>query len=384
MKVLILATDIYARGGIARYTASLVEALGDTLGTENICVLALLGNGGPRDLASRFRIQHVTEANRPSLSDKLRFAGQAANLRRERFDLIICTHLAVARVALILRLLCQIPFWVVCYGSEAWQRNSAFKDAALRQAALVVADSEFTAGKLRTVLNIPPGKVKLLYNAIPDALTQMLLSRDGAAPKGLKAENGKLLLSVGSLSKVHAYKGFDTVIRALPQVLRKIPSTRYLIVGSGDDRPRLEALAEEVNVRDRVTFAGEVSDGELAACYRACDAFVLPSRSVQRNGRWEGEGFGRVYIEAALAGKPVVGSRDGGAAEAVLHGRSGFLVEPSSAEEISAAVSLLFENPKLACQMGSRGRQWALEKFTAERMRGMLRLLLVTCLEVKS
>jgi len=69
----------------------------------------------------------------------------------------------------------------------------------------------------------------------------------------------------------------------------------------------------ETGVAENVTFAGEIPDAELAELYRSCDVFVLPSRGQGWLGLEGGEGFGRVYIEAALAGKPVVGSRSGGA-----------------------------------------------------------------------
>src|SRR5262249_51358396 len=153
-------------------------------------------------------------------------------------------------------------------------------------------------------------------------------------------------------SKSLAYKGFDVVIGALPKVLEAVPNLRYVIVGDGDDKENLKRLAVQMGVGDKVDFAGEVSDDELAAYYRACDVFVLPSRTVQRNGYWEGEGFGRVYVEAALAAKPVVGSRDGGAAEAVLHGTTGLLVDPTSASEVSDALLTFLRNRQLATDMG--------------------------------
>ena len=67
-----------------------------------------------------------------------------------------------------------------------------------------------------------------------------------------------------------------------------------------------------MGVAGNVMFTGCTLDNELAELYRACDAFVLPSRGQERQGVVGGEGFGRVYVEAALAGKPVVGSRSGG------------------------------------------------------------------------
>ena len=104
--------------------------------------------------------------------------------------------------------------------------------------------------------------------------------------------------------------------------------------------------------------------------------FVLPSRATARNGTWEGEGFGRVYVEAALAARPVVGSSGGGAAEAVLPEKTGLLVEPSSAEQIASAIIQLLESPAAATEMGQAGRKWARENFTEDALRRSLRGLL--------
>ena len=67
-----------------------------------------------------------------------------------------------------------------------------------------------------------------------------------------------------------------------------------------------------------------------------------------------GEGFGRVYVEAALAGKPVVGSRSGGASEAVLRGRTGFVVDPDSSDEVAEALLAILQDPELASAHGFR------------------------------
>ena len=119
-----------------------------------------------------------------------------------------------------------------------------------------------------------------------------------------------------------------------------------------------------------------LSDEQLAEYYRACDVFVLPGQAVAREATCVGEGFGRVYVEAALAGKPVVGSSGGGAPEAVLNGKTGLLVEPPSADRTAAAIIQLLENPTVATQMGGAGQQWALENFTVETLRRRLEKLL--------
>ena len=305
---------------------------------------------------------------------------KALALARNEYDLIVCSHLSLALVAAAIRFVYRTPFWVVCHGSEAWGPLSLLKRAALRQADLLLPVSRFTAEKLSEVHRIPQRKMSILHNAIPDDFERLVAPPSrSAGPDAVVRNKECLLLSVGSLARAHAYKGFDTVIHALPEALKLVPNIRYVIVGEGDDRPRLEKLTAEHQLENHVTFAGSVSDAQLAEYYRSCDVFVLPSKATARNGSWEGEGFGRVYVEAALAGKPVVGSLGGGAAEAVVHGKTGLLVEPSSAAQTASAIIQLLENPTVATEMGVAGRNWAIQNFTEEALRRSLGGLLHAC-----
>ncbi len=364
MRVLILATDIFASGGIARYTWTLASALGGMVGPENTHVLALLKSCHSDVNPRSFRILDAL-SEQPTAAAKVRFGEEALRLAAKRYDLIICCHVAMAPLGALIRCLFGTPFWVACHDAEAWDRLSFTRLAALKRAQLALPVSRFTAQKLSDVNGMPRDKVRVVYNAIPSGFTERLLCGNGRpslCPESERPE--KALLSVGSLARAHAYKGFDTVIRSLPVLLKEIPNLRYTIVGEGDDRPRLEGLARQVGIRYRVTFAGRLSDAELAAQYHACDVFVFPSRAAKTNGRWHGEGFGRVFVEAALAGKPVVGSCQGGAAEAVMDGVTGFLIDPTSVESIARATLRLLQDEQLAKQMGDAGRRWAAERFT--------------------
>jgi glycosyltransferase involved in cell wall biosynthesis len=379
VKILILATDIYTRGGIARHTYTFASALADLLGPENVHVLALLAYGDPSDLQPRFRLFGPV-SERLTAAAKVQFAMKALALARNKYDLIVCGHLSLAPIAAAIRLVYRTPFWVACYGSEAWGPLPVLKRVALRQSELLLPISRFTAEKLSHVHKIPQQRVFILPTTIPNDFVRLLTAPAGAG--GSEASFGNkesVLLSVGSLARAHAYKGFDTVIQALPVALKRVPNIRYVIVGDGDDRPRLEKLAAEHQLENHVTFAGSVSDEQLAKYYRSCDVFVLPSKATVRNGSWEGEGFGRVYVEAALAGKAVVGSFGGGAAEAVLDGKTGLLVEPSSAEQTACAIIQLLENPTVAADMGCEGRKWAMENFTEDALRRSLGGLLHAC-----
>lgn len=378
MRILILATDIYTRSGIARYTYTLASTLADLLGPENVDVLALLAYGDPSDLHPRFRVLGPV-TDRLTAAAKVRFAMKALALARNKYDLIVCSHLSLAPVAGAIRFVYRTPFWVVCHGIEAWRPIPTLEHAALKAAELALPISQFTALKLQEVNGIRASKMRVLYNAVPAHLASLLWSPDGTPGAAPPAGGERVLLSVGRLNAADAFKGLDTVIRAFPKILAVAPNARYVIVGEGNDRPKLEGLAAGVGVADRLTFAGEVSDAQLAVLYRTCEVFVMPSRALGADGPASGEGFGRVYVEAALAGKPAVGSRAGGAAEAVLDGRTGLLVDPLSVDEVARAVIILLGDTEVARSMGAAGRKWALENFTQEAMsRALERLLRLT------
>ena len=219
--------------------------------------------------------------------------------------------------------------------------------------------------------------MKVVYNAIPNSFAKLLMRQELASASMAKLKkSGPVVLSVCTLVRGNEFKGVDTVIRALPKVLKAVPDLKYLVVGEGEIRGKLESLAGETGVAENVTFAGEIPDAELAELYRGCDVFVLPSRGQERRGVVGGEGFGRVYVEAALAGKPVVGSRSGGASEAVLHGRTGFVVDPDSSDEVAEALLTILRDPQLAARMGSAGRAWSLDTFSEEALSRSLRELL--------
>jgi glycosyltransferase involved in cell wall biosynthesis len=302
---------------------------------------------------------------------------KAMALARNEYDLIVCGHLALAPVAAAIRFVYRTPFWLACYGTDVWGPQPLLKRIALRRSDLLLPISRFTAKKLSEVHKIPQERVFILHTTIPNDFERLLTAPAGAGGSEASVLNReRILLSVGSLARALAYKGFDTVIRALPGALERVPNLRYVIVGDGDDRPRLEKLTAEHKLERHVTFAGSVSDEELAKYYRSCDLFVLPSKATARKARWEGEGFGRVYVEAALAGKPAVGSNSGGAAEAVIDGKTGFLVDPSCGEELTRALLTLLQNPDLSARMGRAGREWALENFTQQSLEGSLLELL--------
>jgi len=119
------------------------------------------------------------------------------------------------------------------------------------------------------------------------------------------------------------------VIAALPKILERIPDVSYLVVGDGDDRQRLEELAQAIGVGHSIKFAGQVSHHELPDYFRLADVFVMPST---------GEGFGIVLLEAAASGLPVIGGNRDGSVDALAEGAIGTLVDPDDAPQLVGAI----------------------------------------------
>ena len=176
------------------------------------------------------------------------------------------------------------------------------------------------------------------------------------------------------VSRLMPRKGQDTLIRALPQVRRRVPDTRLLLVGGGPYRSRLERLTEEEGVASHVTFTGSVPFEELPAHYSAGDVFAMPCRT--RRGGLDVEGLGIVYLEASAAGLPVVAGDSGGAPDAVLVGETGFVVAGGDVAALAGRVSGILASPTSADAMGARGSDWVKEQWSWEqqsrRLAGLL------------
>jgi phosphatidyl-myo-inositol dimannoside synthase len=219
-----------------------------------------------------------------------------------------------------------------------------------RRAETILAISENTASLL-DAMGIPRAKVSVVRPGV-DA--------ERFAP-GESAEAGPkpVLLSVGRLQR---RKGHDMVLRALPAVRRAHPGAKYLIAGSGEERPRLEAQAAELGVSGSVEFLGRVDAADLPDVYRRADIFVMPNRD---DGP-DFEGFGIVFLEAAASGLPALGGRSGGVPEAVQDGVSGVLVDGADIESVTQGILRLAGDADLRERLGRQARERVVGEFSWE------------------
>ena len=189
-------------------------------------------------------------------------------------------------------------------------------------------------------------------------------------PPGTESTDERpIILSVGNLIPI---KGHDLLIRAVASLAAEFPTLTLEIIGDGPERGRLQALAQQLHVDDRVRFLGRRSRQQVASAMQQCTLFALPSRY---------EGLGCVYLEAMASGKPVIGCRGQGIEEVVEHGTNGWLVGPDDVKELRDALSTLLSNTALRRFVASQARQTILDEFTLTHQADHLRRIYQECVE---
>ncbi len=324
MRLLALVTDGFGRsGGIARYNQDLLAALSQSGAVAQVSVLPRFASAAP---ALPAKVSQL-----PPSSGRLAWSVRALALAaRQRFDALLCGHLHALPLAAAIARLRRLPLWVQVHGIEAWQPRGALYRRGLAAAVLVTSVSRYTRARVLAWADLAPHALRVLPNTVDDRYQPQPTAqkpRELARRHGL--EGRRILLTVGRLSAAERYKGHDRLIAALPAILAAVPDATYLIVGDGDDRPRLERLARGSGVGERVVLAGHVGDAELPRYLQLADAVAMPST---------GEGFGIALLEAAAAGVPVIGGSRDGSVDALADGQVGRLVDPHDGAQIAAAV----------------------------------------------
>lgn len=199
------------------------------------------------------------------------------------------------------------------------------------------------------MVKIAPGIDTAHFIPQPDAMQKR---------KELGLQDKKIIISVGRL--VHR-KGQDSLIQAMPAVLKKIPNAHLLLVGEGPYKKHLEKLVIRLSLKQNVTFAGRIMYDRLPSYLSAADLFAMPSRS--RFFGLEVEGLGIVYLEASACGIPVVAGNSGGAPDAVLEGVTGLCVDGTNIEQITRAIVEICRDAERASHMGAAGRNWIVDQW---------------------
>jgi len=178
---------------------------------------------------------------------------------------------------------------------------------------------------------------------------------------------------IGVVSKLWEGKGHECILQAARDVIDQVPDVKFVFVGEGYLRKKLESLARKLDLSDHVIFTGFRTDiPEITATF---DIALLASFF---------EGLGRVLLEAMALGKPVIASRVGGIVDVVDDGKTGILVSPGNSASLAEAMIRLLRNDGLRIRMGNAGRARIDAKFSAKTMINQIQMVYNELSTIKS
>ena len=355
MRLLMITQDFPPQtGGIQTYSAELGRRFAE--GCSRFEMVAPADEGFEEvDATLPYRVHRLRVP-----SDRMVFATlrSAASIARRGFDAVFHAQWYTLPAGLWLRRRGLVDkVYVAAHGRELLLNvveqvpgiglgYAGARDALLRRADGLMPVSHFTGDLLREA-GVRDSAIHVAPNGV-DA--HAFRPGDGAA---FRAEHG---LGCGPLivtvCRLVPRKGIDTTLDAVARLRGRVDGLQYAIGGSGPDRERLETKVVELGLGDCVTFLGRVPDAAMADCMTAADVFCMPARSEPPDV----EGFGLVFLEAGACETAVVGAQAGGVPDAIVHGETGLLVEPSDPAALADALFTLLGDPQLRARMGETAR----------------------------
>ncbi|SHK23689.1 hypothetical protein SAMN02745248_02123 [Hathewaya proteolytica DSM 3090] len=271
--------------------------------------------------------------------------------KTKKFDLIHC-HVALPDGYAGMRLSkeLQLPFMVTVHGQDF--QYTIKKSEILKKKVYEVLNKAdkiiVVSSKLRNTISDEKfiSKTHIVFNGID-------VNNEGEDVEKLKhIPRDVHILSASNLVET---KGIKYNIMAVKELKKTYDNIKYYIIGSGNQGQQLEEMVKELDLYNNVIFLGRLSHEEVLRWMKKCSVFSLPSYQ---------EGFGVVYIEAMLQGKPVIGIKGQGIQDAIIHGENGFLVKPKESQDLLETLQLLLSHEELRDTIGNNARKTVIEKFT--------------------
>ena len=355
--VLFLQTSLRI-GGAEMVWAKLIERLDRRRFRPVLCCLYAPGVLGERLREAGIPVYHHLAAHRWALGV---IPGLVRLLRQEHVELIYMVNQPITQFwGTLCGRLARVPRLMSAIHSTGKisrvRRRLLINRLTFRFVDRVTALSQTHRAYLIKQERIDPAKIELVPNGIDvDRFAKAQASARLREQLGL-ADGWPV---VGIVAMLRPEKAHDVFLQAAARVLTQVPTARFLIVGDGPERPRLEALAKALGIADHVNFLG--ARGDVPDCLSLFDVAVLSSRPVV-------ETLSVSVLEYMAAGKPVVATRVGSLPDLVEEGRSGFLVEPGDATAIAERILQLLRDPALAERMGKAGQERVRRHYTVEQM----------------
>lgn len=276
-------------------------------------------------------------------------------------DLFLCGHLFLAKYMEQLVKCFHKKYNLFVYGIDCWAGRFEQRYPKLKMLDKIISISSFTTEQI-----LKQGFTgNIVY--IPPVIDETKFEFVG---KNIQNSNDTVkLITVGRLSSQEQYKGHDIVIQAIKLLVDQgINNLEYRIVGHGDDQTRLEKLVADLQIEKYVKFYGFVSDEKLKKVYCESDIFIMLSAVSLESSNPKGEGFGIVFIEAAMYKLPLIGPNVGGSLDIIDNRVNGFTINPKSPEQCANCITKLINDEKLRITFGKEARKKILNNFSTRQL----------------
>jgi len=220
-----------------------------------------------------------------------------------------------------------------------------------------IAVSETIRNMLIDEHKIPEGKVTKIYNGIE--LEEYEPDYSGELKKKFRMEFDipENVYLIGAIGRMVWQKGFEFLIRALPEIEKNHSQAKIIIAGDGPQRKRMEELAQHLGVEDKVIFTG--FRGDIKKILSAIDVLSIPSLL---------EGFPMITLEAMAMAKPIIATNIYGIAEQIKDGENGILVPAKDSDALAKSIMKIFSDRDRAESIGLAARKHVEEHFSVEKM----------------
>ncbi len=334
IRILFICSTLDAKTGAGRLNSEIIQALEDNFNIEKVTVTEKSGSGN----------FEILPGNRKSPVQLYRMVAAIKKLSKE-CDIV---HALDGWPYGFYGALTGKPLIITALGTYAASPLDMFPTNILvkysyKKARALACLSRYTASRI--IAKIPEIKDKIF-------IINPGVNLDKFAGSAVKKEN--YILSVGAAKK---RKGYHISIPAFALAKQKFPDLKYKIVCGSDNNwlQKLRLTAKEHGVKDEVEFIRGITDDELVTLYRKAKLFILTSV----NEGYNFEGFGLVFLEAATAGLPVVGTKNNGIEDAVRDGYNGILVKQDNIQETADAIVKILSDPAAYDVMARNSIFWA-------------------------
>jgi L-malate glycosyltransferase len=246
------------------------------------------------------------------------------------------------------------PFVLTAWGSDILVAGKNFLmkpliKLALKRADLITCDAEHMKEAM-IKLGVNPEKIKIIYFGI-DTKKFSPGPKDEELIRKLGIENCPVVISLRNLEPIY---DVETLIRAIPLVLKEISSVKFIIAGKGSEEEKLKNLAKELKVSESIRFVGFIPNDELPKYLRTVDVYVSTSLS--------DAGISASTAEAMACGLPVIITKTGENEKWVKDGEGGYLIPIKNPEILAKKIIYLIKNEKLRKEFGKVNRTTIEEK----------------------